>query len=315
MEKDRLVLDNILFSDFSTLHTTDGQNTYTSYDFRTTADARISGFVQMSTVEIIFADQQNSCLRRFNRAEGSVYNFSGDCGQAGFRDGTDSLFDRPVSVIQDNRSPHVLYVTDKKNLAVRMITMSNKPYVTTLIRGNLGRLKYYAGMTQDSEGKYLYITYQAGLERFDLVANTSIDIISKRVGFGVQALLYDRNIGTIRDVVIYKRFIIMADKKRHVLVAVDTAGNSSSTICTGLRNSSYCHVDHPFSLLEVDGDLYVGGYRDISVLRGNTNYLIHLVNNLKMSFAERHGGAISFIQLQGKFPISVLVGEHSWIDC
>ena len=93
----------------------------------------------------------------------------------GFRDGTDTLFYGPMTVVQDNQIPCLVYVTDFLNNALRMVTKSHIPHVTTLLTSNN---KLYSHSTQEPEGRYLYITYFEGLERYDLAKNTLLDIVS-----------------------------------------------------------------------------------------------------------------------------------------
>ena len=134
MEKDQLIPGNILFSDHSSLYTTDGNNITVVHDFSANGYGLLFGFVQTLKFELITVDRYNSCLRLFNRMQDRIYNFTGDCKKAGYRNGTNALFNWPQSVIQDNQTPCLLYVTDYRNNAVRMVTDSRTPYVKTLIR-------------------------------------------------------------------------------------------------------------------------------------------------------------------------------------
>ena len=83
------------------------------------------------------------------------------------------------------------YVIDDYYSAVRMVTKSVAPHVATLIK------QYdrgYTDLTQDPDGKFLYITHFRGLELFNLVTNTSTDIISESTFFAAHAMIYDSNI-------------------------------------------------------------------------------------------------------------------------
>ena len=155
--------------------------------FTANGHGTIFGFVQTPKFELITADRYYSCLRVFNRLQNSTYKFAGDCKKKGYRDGTDALFDKPQIVIQDNQTPCLLYVTDYGNGAVRMVINSRTPYVTTLIKSYL---KDYTGITQDHSGKYPFITYRDGLERFNLLRNTSIDILSRDTTYANSAAIY-----------------------------------------------------------------------------------------------------------------------------
>ena len=271
MERDRLIPGNILFSDYRTLQTTDWIKATVVHDFRTIDGASISGFVQTSAFEIAFVDNTNSCLRVFNRLHDQVYKFAGDCQQEGRRDGINPLFTHPYSIIQDNQTPCLFYVIDYHNAEVRMVTKSFLPYAITLIKCCY---RTYLDLTQDSDGKLLYITHLKGLELFNLVTNTSTDIISESTYFADNAMIYDSNIRTFEGIIILQdSFIILADRDRNILYLVDLSTLSTSTICTGVGgyrsgNSSFCQVNRPMSLLHLDGDIYVGEREAISVLKG-----------------------------------------------
>ena len=79
MEKDQLIPGNILFSDDSSLYTTDGNNITVVHDFNANGHGTIFGFVQTSKFELITVDPYDSCLRVFNRFQYIVYKFAGDC--------------------------------------------------------------------------------------------------------------------------------------------------------------------------------------------------------------------------------------------
>ena len=272
MEKDQLIPGNILFSDYSSLYTTDGNNTTIVHDFTANGHGDIFGFLQTSKFELITVDPHDCCLRVYNRLQDIVYKVAGDCKKAGYRDGTDALFRRPRFAIQDNLTPYLLYVTDYGNGAVRMVINSRTPYVTTLIRSYL---KDYTGITQDHSGQYLFITYRDGLERFDLLRNTSIVILSRDTTYTNNAAIYDNDIGYLSGIILHDGLIIITDTYRHALVVVNAsmATYSISLVCTGVPghlsgNSSLCQLNQPFSLLEMDDDIYVGEQGVISILRG-----------------------------------------------
>lgn len=270
MEKDLLLPGNILFSDYYTLQTTDQIKATVVHDFMTTDGTSITGFAQTSAHEIVVAGKPNSCLRLFHRLHGQVYAFAGDCEREGIRDGINPLFTRPSSMIQDNQTPCVLYVID--TCQVRMVTKTVVAHVTTLIKCCD---KHYTHLTQDYDGKSLYITHLKGLELFNLVTNTTMDIISESTYFTDHAMIYDSNIWAFVDIVILQHdFIIIADNGRNMLYLVDLTTNSTSTICTGVAgyrsgNASFCQVNRPMSLLQLDGDIFVGEYGAFSVLEGN----------------------------------------------
>ena len=166
----------------------------------------------------------------------------------------------------------LFYVTDFDNHALRMVTKSHIPHVTTLIKNDH---KKYMGVTQDPEGRYLYITYTEGLERYDLRTNTSIDIVSKSTRYNNNALMYDGAVKHFIGIILLTNLVIIADDQRHLLFTVDLTTNTISTICTGVAghrsgNASLCQLNWPRTLVELNGDIYIGEQGQIIVLRGKT---------------------------------------------
>ena len=280
MESDRLSNGEILFSaNFIALHTTDGNNISDVFDLWAVDRISITGFTQTSEYDIVFVGQYNHCLRIYNRLQGTVNKFAGNCNGWGFRDGTDALLYWPTSVVQDNQIPYLFYVIDYFNAALRMVTKSYRhaPLVTTLLTCYY---KSYRHLTQDPSGRYLYITYAKGLERYDLTTNTSIDIVSQSARHPNDALMYDGAIVDLGGITLYRDWVLIADSRRYVLFVVDLTTNTTSTICTGVSghrsgNSSNCQINLPTSLLELNGDIYVGEKGGISVLRGTCIYRIN----------------------------------------
>ena len=189
MEGDRLIPGQILYSDTAALRTTNRYNITDVYDFKEVDGTGIWGFTQTSEYDIVFVDSHNHCLKLYDRLQDTVKKFVGSCdrGYSGFRDGTDALFYGPMTVVQDNQTPCLLYVIDFHSNALQMVTKSHIPHVTTLIKNDH---KNYTALTQYPEGRYLYITYTDGLECYDLVTNTSIDIVSQSTWYTNDALMY-----------------------------------------------------------------------------------------------------------------------------
>ena len=163
-------------------------------------------------------------------------------------------------------------MTDFDNHALRMVTKSHIPHVTTLIKNDH---KKYVGVTQDPEGRYLYITYTEGLERYDLRTNTSIDIVSKSTRYNNNALMYDGAVKHFIGIILLTNLVIFADDQRHLLFTVDLTTNTISTICTGVAghrsgNASLCQLNWPRTLVELNGDIYIGEQGQIIMLRGKT---------------------------------------------
>ena len=83
---------------------------------------------------------------------------------------------------------------------------------------------------------------------FDLLRNTSIDILSSSTFYTNSAAIYDSGIGKLMSIILHKGLIIITDTNRHALVVVNvsTGTYSNSSVCTG--NSSFCLFNLPSSL-------------------------------------------------------------------
>ena len=276
MERDLFIEGNILYSTGKQLRTTDGNSTTLVYagSISNNSYIAVDGFVQTSKAEVIFVDRWNSCLRSLTRSKNHLYNLTGDCERSGFADGFHALFDYPLYVVQDNTTPCLLYVTDYSNRAVRMVVKSSRPYVTTLISdANRPYFRIYVGITQAHHRKYLYITHNDGLECYDQITNTTVDLILASHQFGDDALIYDSSLGTFLSIILYKGLIIMADYRHNRIFTINPKTRSTAYMCTGVAgqqpgNLSICQLYSPLGLLEDNGDIYIGDKYGIKVIKG-----------------------------------------------
>ena len=276
MERDLFIEGNILYSTGEQLRTTDGNSTTLVYagSISNNSYIAVDGFVQTSRAEVIFVDRWNSCLRSLTRSKNHLYNLTGDCERSGFEDGFHALFDYPLNVIQDHTTPCLLYVTDYSNRAVRMVVKSSRPYVTTLIsdanRPYVSRR--YVGITQAHHRKYLYITHNDGLECYDQITNTSVDLILPNHQLG-DALIYDTSFSLFSSIILYNGLIITADHRQNRIFIINPKTRSIALMCSGVAgqqpgNFSICQLDSPMGLLEVNGDIYIGDKYGIKVIKG-----------------------------------------------
>ena len=94
--------------------------------------------------------------------------------------------------------------------------------------------------------------------------------------FTNSAAVYDNGIEYLSSIILHEGLIIISDTNRHALVVVNVsmATSSTSLVCTGVAghlsgNSSFCQLNQPVSLLEMDDDIYIGERGVISRFRGN----------------------------------------------
>ena len=277
MERDLFIEGNILYSTGKELMTTDGNSTALVYASNTSMSdssfIAVSGFAQTSRAEVVFVDEVNGCLRSMNRTSNLMYNLTGDCGRRGYEDGFHALFEYPLFVVQDHFTPCLLYVPDLTNYAVRMVVKSSRPYVTTLISSaNRPFRRIYTAITQAHHRKYLYITHSHGLECYDQMTNTSVDLILPSHHFG-DALIYGSSFISFSSIILYKGLIITADYSQNRIFIVNPKTRSISLMCSGVAgqqpgNLSVCQLDSPMGLLEDDDDIYIGDKYGIRIIEG-----------------------------------------------
>ena len=120
LERDNIISNNIIFSDYHALKTTDGNDTYNIAGIATQSGyvegvgtvARfnfITSFLQLSTNRILITDYNNLCVRSLDRITNETMTFVGNCTNSGNKDGTDALLSRPQKIIVDIKNPFTYF--------------------------------------------------------------------------------------------------------------------------------------------------------------------------------------------------------------
>lgn len=96
----------------------------------------------------------------------STSHFVGECRYDGFKDGARAWFFHPYSVIRNIKSLNTVLVTDGLNNAVREVDLITKT-TSTFITQSVGLISP-TGITFDKLGRYLLISVDASINRYDL---------------------------------------------------------------------------------------------------------------------------------------------------
>lgn len=272
MEEDRYVPGNLLFSDDSSLKTTDGSTTDTivgsplsrAYREGTGTDAQfhwITGFIQHSANKVVVADIGNSCLRRVNRTHNRTQTYLGVCTSEGFRNGTSPLFSGPRSIINNHMDNSSVLLTDRNNNAIwtiNIVTDDSQVLVES------AALSFPRGIVQDEQTGDLYITNENGVVKYDYTSGDLRMLSGSSAKGSEDGPLTQAQFDFPREILILaEKNLILADRNNHRLRVLDLQNNNTWSICSGVRghkggNFTYCEILRPDSLLVVGETLYVG---------------------------------------------------------
>ena len=283
MEMDRHEDGNILFSDRSSLKTTDSNETKTivgratKHAYREGAGeaarfSGITGFYQINSRTVVVVDQSNHCLRHIDRPTAQTQPFSGTCTKSGYADGAQALFYSPHSIIPDSRDQDKLLVTDNGNNAVRHVDINTR-VVSTFYKG---ALNYPLGITQDFSSGDLYMTtfsavYHLNYHSKDLTLITgSPTQHGYRDGdFSVSLFYYPNELLLIDNM----RKLLVTDYNNNRLRILDRQSNTTYSLCTGARghidgDMDSCSLYWPRSLMVSGDSLFIGEYQSIRIMSG-----------------------------------------------
>ena len=264
----------LLFSDLSSLKTTDGNQTLlvvgsdieSGYIEAAGLAARfnkITGFTQISPTIIVIADYENNCLRVVEWTSLSTLTLAGVCKTYGNRDGSDARFSGPWSVMRHPKSASQILVTDYKNSAVRQVDLVTRITRTLISRGS--GLERPAGIMADPSGNHLLIVNRQHISRYDFQSQNLSKVVSHTTSGNsdknhfYQALFNDPiELARLSDDV-----MLIADLLNDRVAVVSTEENFVSSICTANWTTrdgpvKKCGLSYPWSLLVTDKEIYVG---------------------------------------------------------
>lgn len=277
IDKDLLIVGNLLFCDRSSLKTTNG--TQTTLIAGSASQSGLSDgigeairfspileFVQlMDSPLVIIADGENYCLRQLNRLTLQISPFSGSCGYAGYQSGTFSLFNMIYDVIHDIKNSTQLIVTDLPNRALRGVNI-HTGQTRTLFKHVSFR---FIQLTQDMASGDIYVTFNHGVARYDYSRKTFTLIAESSNGFGG---MFVSNPWAM--LILNMTTLLVAEPTKSRIKILNFGAFTSSSICSrNFGSSEYgnftsCQMSSPFALVRVDDTLYVGGFQHIYAITG-----------------------------------------------
>ena len=189
MELDRFRPGYLVYSDLTTLMTSDGTTTHLiagnsaqkGYREGVGAYARftyLTGFAQISEKLVVVADTINSCMRLIDRTTNKTSVFSGQCKSGGYQNGRPGQFRYPVYVVIDQRDKNQLFITDYWNKAVRTVDVMSQA-AGTFVKFDL--LDYIKGITQEEKSGDLYVIVGHAVYRITYTQRT-VSLISGSPG-------------------------------------------------------------------------------------------------------------------------------------
>ena len=284
LEEDRFIPGNIIYTDGSSIKTTNGKKisivvgnaTGRGYVEGQGASALfnyIFGFTQVGLDQLVVSDYNNYCIRHVNRTTGNTTQYIGQCRKSGSGQviiGVDSVIGRPKRVIVDNQLPHHLLFahTDSNGFYLAHFDMKNK------IVGPFGSLSRFVGdFGQMANGDLINTQYYSSSNRyyakvFSFNYHLKLNYIlagstsGYSDGFATSASYSNpKGAGEVG-----KGIAIIADYNNNRVRIFNRASNYTSTLCTGMPRT--CSFQKPVSFLVTNNALYIGENKRITKIEG-----------------------------------------------
>ena len=292
MEPDAMIRGNMLYSDGSSLKTVSGHSMIATtivgqagrHGFAESNRPEaltfnmITGFAQLDKKKfVILVDSGNHCLRLLDRKTMRVTVLSGMCQQPGFADGKNAQFNYPWGVSRDSfRAKRFLIVTDRNSNAIREVNKNTGEAVTLFTSRGEG-MKNPTGISQNPMTGDFYITSQYAVFRYHLGDVSPALVAGSHSAFGFvngagwaqQSLFNDPS-----DVLcLAGNKVAVSDRHNNRLRVIDEKKGSVTSVCSGVsgnRDGDWytCQLLNPYSLLVMNGHLYIGEHRRIQKLKG-----------------------------------------------
>ena len=261
----------IVYTNWNALMTTDGTTTHLiagnsaqkGYREGVGAYARfnyITGFAQISENLVVVADINNNCMRMIDRTTNNTSVLSGQCGESnGYKDGRPGRFNRPWSVVTDQRDKNQLLITDSGNAAVRTVGVRSQDVGTFVKSDSLSRIR---GIIQEEKSGDLYVTAYDALYRIAYIQRT-VSVLSG--GTGSNSRGYRDS--TLLDS-LFKHPYELIFMAPHVLIVADQYSNKLGLLDMKSEKVTTLNfvnlLKNPYSLLLTNNSLYVGQQKKIT---------------------------------------------------
>lgn len=292
MEMDLAAAGSILFSDASSLRTTNGIRTATIAGKPTTNGYAeiigetalfhfITGFRQLSKNKVAVVDNMNHCVRLVDRKTGRAATLAGTCAKPGYADGTQALFDWPWQIISDNQDDDMLLITDNRNHAVRHLNISSNA-VTTFYKSPRHKSFDPIGITQDSKTGTLYLSVNDGIYTLSYQDKILSLLAGDPYNFGkVDGSFADVRFNGPQELLLIddRKKCLVAGRLTHQVRVLDLETNTTTSLCTGNPRHTDGDMDtcslYRLRSMLVDGDtLYLGAFQRIKKLTGTEDAVL-----------------------------------------
>ena len=301
MVPDQFVEGNILFSDGSSLKTTDGESIHlivgepraTGYVEGTASFAKLNwihGIYQLNHTHLLVLDSRNHCLRLVHRETNHTAPFVGKCGESGYRDGLDPLFCEPWAINLLSEDPPVVIVSDRGNNALRVVNILHRNVSTLPLASQLNSPQY---AMLDKSRNTLFVSNPTRLMKISMVDYSVEDIAGKSTVGHIDGWLEDVTFRNLDGIVkLSENVLVIADTGQSKLKVLDLQQQFVRSICPGKPYEDsdgdlrICKIDRPSSLLMVDGFLYISGYKVIKRVKGENTFKKLLKESCKTASLE-----------------------------
>ena len=287
IEEDQFIPGNILFSDGSSLQTTNGKtkqvivgvSTESGHQHQLGSErySTITGFHQISADEVLIVDNGNNCIRSADRRRIKTgQSFAGSCGyDFKYRDGSSPTFKQPHSIIPDILNPGTLLVTDINFKAIRQLNTQSR-VVSTFLRKDSDSYFYPRGICQQSMTGNLFVSASYLVYAIDYHQKSITTTIGSTTGGYASGLFSSTKFSAPLEVLLMTNSseLLVTDKDNRIRT-LNLERSLSSFICYegGHRDGSRsrCYVDQPSALTVVRNTLYIGEHQRIRFIRGSQN--------------------------------------------
>lgn len=292
ISKDSYTSGNVLFSDLTTIKTTngklsswlagfDGKHGYANGIGNQARFISINSFVQLTAHQIIIADSLNYCLRSLTRTDKMVSDYAGSCQDQRHVDGEllESRFMNPTSMVKgQGKLSRTIFVVDET--AIRYVD------TTTQLVGTLTEapeFSYATGIVMDTElTMSLLVTAGRFIKRLTVSDSYDVEVfdvyaLTRLIGwddgdFATATFGEPQGVAAVGKGVYLMSGTLSSGRVR----VVDTVMRTVSSICTGrleFRSGSIsmCSIHYPSTQALIGDTVYIGGQTAIYSLAGKDN--------------------------------------------
>lgn len=279
--------DKLIFSDQSSLKevnisfgrdpsTLIGSAILDGYSEATGSQARfnqITSFFQVPEHDsIIIVDHLNHCIRIFDIKQKLAAEWVGDCANPGSIDGSayDARLNRPYSIINDIRYENYLFITEMGNSRIRQMQI-HSGYVSTVIDKTNG-LTQPSGVAFATDRSSIITCNRYYIGRHKFPGYKYERLAGATEGFADGGLRTAQFEFPSEVLSLSFTVTLVADSGNNRLRVLNEDLNRVFSVCSGDKIqveglAANCSLRSPRSLMEQNGQIYVGHAHGISLIR------------------------------------------------